>query len=106
LSSRAWTAFERLVAQLTGGQRTWGDEDRIDVVTVGDDEWAVECKWLKAPTIADVERYLEYNQTKADKRGMKNALVIKRKAGRGKGTPVLAIVKLTEKVEDARDATV
>lgn len=100
MASRAWTAIERAVARLTGGERTWGDPTRIDVITVGDDTWAVETKNYKAPTIAMCEAWLAYNQIKADKRGMKSALVVKRKGGRGKPTPYLAIFQLTEPEPD------
>jgi len=95
MASRSWTAIERAVARLTGGERTWGDPSRIDVITVGDDTWAIEVKNLKAPSIAQMEAYLTYNKVKADKRGMKSALVVKRKAGKGRPTPFLAIFEIS-----------
>lgn len=86
--SGAWKAVERTVALLTGGVRAWDSRDSIDVLT---DEYAIEVKNVKAPTIAMCERWLEHNAPKAAGRGLKNALVVKRRAGRGTSTPYLAV---------------
>lgn len=87
-----WKAIERAVAELVGGERTWNSDEDVDVMTA---EWALEVKNLKAPTIADCERILAHNAPKAQAVGKRNALVIKRKAGRGVFTPFLAVFPLT-----------
>jgi len=89
--SAAWKAVERTVAALVGGDRAWDSRDDIDVLT---DEYAIEVKNVKAPTIAMCERWLEHNAPKAAGRGLKNALIVKRRAGRGSPTPYLAIFPL------------
>jgi hypothetical protein len=61
------------------------------------DRWAIEVKHLKAPTIAEIELYLQHNRPKAEGRGLKNALIVKRKAGRGRPSPFLAIFELTDR---------
>ena len=91
--SGTWKSIERAVAALVGGKRTWNSDLDVDVVVEG---WAVEVKHLKAPTIAEVERILIHNAPKAAAMGLGNALVIKRKAGRGRPTPFLAVFQLTE----------
>lgn len=60
----------------------------------------MEVKWLTAPRIATIEQALAHNQKKADAKGYGNALVIKRKAGRGKPTPYLAVFPLEVASDD------
>jgi uncharacterized protein YlaN (UPF0358 family) len=57
---------------------------------------SVEIKNLTAPSVAQLERYLAHNQTKIDRDipGAINALVVKRKAGRGQSTPYLLVMPL------------
>lgn len=59
--------------------------------------WAVEVKNLRSVTIADCERILQHNQAKADQRDppLKSALVVKRKAGTGRKTPMLLVIDLS-----------
>lgn len=89
--SAAWKAIERAVAALVGGERTWDSKDDIDVIVDG---WAIEVKNRKAISIAECEAWLAHNAPKAAARGLKNALVVKRRGGRGVGTPFLAIFPL------------
>lgn len=96
MASDAWKHIERAVARLTGGERTWDSKDDIDVITDG---WAIEVKNRKAITIAQVEAWLRHNAPKAQERGLGNALVVKRRAGRGVVTPFLAIFPLTDSSE-------
>jgi hypothetical protein len=121
----AWKDVERSVARLTGGVRSW-DTD-IDVIVPvrwadgyipADDAngselladarrtrllegWALECKNLKHPTIAEMELVLVYNQKKIDALHltdvMHNGIVVKRKAGPGRETPYLFITALSVK---------
>lgn len=86
-----WKAIERAVAALTSGTRTWDSRDAIDVIT---DEYAIEVKNVKGPTIAQCEAWLRHNEPKAAGRGLKNALIVKRRAGRGTPTPYLAVFPL------------
>lgn len=97
MASQAWKAIERAVADLTGGTREWGSDDDVDVVA-GD--YCLEVKYLKAPTIADLERFLIHNQPKANGRGLKNGLIVKRKAGRGRPSPFLAVIPLSPALGD------
>lgn len=87
----AWKSIERAVAALVGGTRTWNSDLDIDVITDG---WAVEVKNLTSPTVADLERILAHNAPKAASAGLKSALVVKRKGGRGRPTPYLAVFDL------------
>jgi len=89
MSTDTWKSIERLVAELVGGRRSW--ESDIDV-RVGD--WGLEVKHLTAPTIADIERFLIHNAKKTEPLGLRNGLVVKRRAGRGRETPLLLIVPL------------
>lgn len=91
MASSTWKAVERTVAALVGGDRAWDSRDDIDVLT---EDYAIEVKHRKAPTIAQVEGWLRHNEPKAQGRGLKNALVVKRKAGRGVQTPHLLILPL------------
>jgi hypothetical protein len=121
----AWKAVEREVASLTDGVRSW--ETDIDVIVpvrwadgytppmgltgaelLADakrtrllEGWALECKNLKHPTIAEMELVLVYNQKKIDALGLTdvfhNGIVVKRVAGRGRGTPYLFITELSAK---------
>lgn len=93
----AWKAIERAVAELVDGERTWNSEEDIDVQTA---DYAIECKHLKAPTVADLERILAHNAPKAASVGKRNALVVKRAAGRGRKSPFLAVFVLS-KEQDA-----
>ena len=70
----------------------------IDVLT---DEYVLEVKHRRGITIAQVEAWLAHNAAKAKGRGLKNALIVKRKAGPGRATPYLAIFPLTEGEPDA-----
>lgn len=88
----AWKAIERAVAGLVGGKRTWNSDEDVDVVVDG---FAIEVKNLKAPTIAECELILLHNRKKANAMGLDSALVVKRKAGRGRPSPFLAIFELT-----------
>lgn len=105
--TRAWKDIERAVAHLTGGERTAMMSDEIDVTIPPDPcptcgigkGWAVEVKWLAAPRVATIEQVLSHNKTKADAKGYGNAVVVKRKAGRGKSTPYLAIFRLSDQEE-------
>ena len=94
----SWKAIERAVSVLVNGKRTWNSDEDVDVVTDG---FAIECKHLKAPTVAECELYLLHNRPKAAKMGLHSALVVKRKAGRGRPSPFLAIFELTEGEADA-----
>lgn len=91
MTSQAWKAIERTVASLAGGTRSWNSEDDIDVLT---DTYAIEVKHRQAITIAQVEAWLRHNKPKAAARGLKNAVVVKRKAGRGTPTPYIACFEL------------
>lgn len=97
MASAAWKGIERTVARLVGGERTWSSPEHIDVVVEG---WALEVKNVTAPTVAQLEGFLRHNRPKAESRGLKSALVIKRRAGRGIPTPYLAIFELTEPTID------
>ena len=90
----SWKSIERLVAELLGGVRSWNSEDDIDVLVPDDKnpEWGVEVKWWRAITVAQIEGWLTHNAVKCDARGIKNALVVKRKAGRGSPTPFLLVI--------------
>jgi hypothetical protein len=119
MTSSAWKGVERLVAVILGGVRSWETDHDVLVPTwakvgflpavdegpevlmyqhkVGQIQLAsVEVKNLKAPTVAQLERYLAHNQTKIDRDipGAINALVVKRKAGRGQFTPYLLVMPL------------
>ena len=89
MSTDTWKSIERLVAELVGGRRSW--ETEIDVMVGG---WGLEVKHLTAPTIADIERFLIHNAKKTEATGLRNGLVVKRRAGRGRATPLLLIVPL------------
>lgn len=93
VSPSSWKEIERTVAALTGGVRTWNSDDDIDVVTP---DYAIEVKNRQGITIAQCERWLDHNQKKAAGRGLKNALVVKRRAGRGTKTPYLLVLPITE----------
>jgi hypothetical protein len=93
VASATWKAIERTVALLVGGERTWNSPEHIDVEVDG---WAIECKNVTAPSIAQVEGWLRHNRPKAESKGLKSALVVKRRAGKGTPTPYLAIFELTE----------
>lgn len=92
----AWKAIERAVAALVGGKRTWNSDEDIDVQVDG---WAIECKNVKGPTVAQCELWLQHNQAKADSLGLHNGLVVKRRAGRGRPSPYLFIAALTAEGE-------
>lgn len=118
--SGAWKALERLVAATMEGTRSF-DTDH-DVLVVTNDRGtafdlkapggallptlarggaieiaSIECKNLTAPSVAQLERFLEKNRVKADRDGARfSALVVKRKAGPGKKTPALLVVPLEE----------
>ena len=118
MASSQWKAIERFVAKLLGGRRSF-DTD-IDVIVVTDpgmfsadeieemtgaelerharadrlEAWAVEVKNRQDLTIPMTERFLEHNRAKALRFHMRNALVIKRKAGSGIPTPYLLIIPL------------
>lgn len=91
MASKTWAAIERLVAAVTGGRRTWWTE--TDVIV---DDWGLEVKYLKAPTLAQLEQHLMKNQEKQSKRGRKAGLVVKRRGGRGRRTPLLLLVEIPE----------
>lgn len=93
MAPSTWKEIERTVAALTGGVRTWNSDDDIDVLT---EDYAIEVKNRKAPTVSQIEAWLRHNEKKAAGRGLKNALVIKRKAGRGFPTPYLLVIPITE----------
>src|SRR3990167_941 len=95
MSTDTWKSIERLVAELIGGRRTWGTD--IDVMVSG---WGLEVKHLTAPTIADIERFLIHNAKKTGPLGLRNGLVVKRRAGRGGATPLLLIVPLIDQTLD------
>jgi hypothetical protein len=102
--TQGWRAIERAVGHLVGGARTSPLADAIDVTippTDGHPGWAVEVKWTKAPTVAQIENWLTHNQSKADAKGYGNALIVKRKAGRGHPTPYLAIFPIEAEDKDA-----
>ena len=93
MSSAAWKQIERTVALLVGGERTWNSPEHIDVEVEG---YAIEVKNVTAPSISQVEGWLRHNRPKAESKGLKSALVVKRRAGKGTPTPYLAIFELTE----------
>lgn len=120
MSSSAWKALERTVAAIFGGVRAWDTDHDVLVVTdhrdpryrlgvspsgaallelsrMGVLELAsVECKNLKGPTVAQVEGFLTKNAEKMARDGITgmNALVVKRKAGPGKRTPMLFVTEI------------
>lgn len=56
---------------------------------------SIEVKNLKAPSVAQLEAFLVKNRAKADRDGVRHsALVIKRKAGRGRPTPFLLVMEV------------
>lgn len=58
---------------------------------------SIEVKNLKVATVAALEGHLHKNRLKADRDGVRyNALVVKRKAGRGVQTPPLLVIRLDE----------
>lgn len=113
MASKAWAQVERTVAAILGGVRSWQTDHDVLVVTAArPGVWpepginghqllamsrlgavtlaSVECKNLKAPTVAALELFLIKNRQKADRDGVaESALVIKRKAGSGRPTPYL-----------------
>lgn len=91
MPSKSWAAIERLVASVTGGVRSWWST--TDVIV---DDWGLEVKYLTAPTLAELERHLVKNQQKQAKFGRKAGLVVKRKGGRGKQTPLLLLVEIPQ----------
>jgi hypothetical protein len=121
----AWKTVERTVAAILGGVRSWQTDHDVLVVlpspqgfgpTFREDQKpevlmelhrlgllglvSVEVKHLKAPTVAQLEAFLAKNQEKIDRDipHAVNALVVKRKAGRGAETPFLLVmpIALTE----------
>lgn len=92
MATKTWATIERLVAAVTGGIRTWWTETDVTV----DGEWGLEVKYLTAPSLAELERYLEKNKQKQSRYGRKAGLVVKRRGGRGKRTPLLLIVELPQ----------
>ena len=116
----AWKAIERTVAAILGGIRSWNTDHDVLVQIEGGLAGAsptgdalmmlhrmgvirlasVEIKHLKGPTVAQLEGFLAKNQEKIDRDipGAVNALVVKRKAGRGTETPYLFVmpIALTE----------
>lgn len=114
----AWKQLERLVAAVLGGVRSWDTDHDVLVITdakipflpdgketgsellglsrKGIVELAsIEVKNLKAPTVAQLEAFLQLNRQKADRDGVRyNALVVKRKAGVGRKTMPLLVVPL------------
>jgi hypothetical protein len=94
----AWKSIERLAAELLGGDRAWDSEEDCDVLVPSkkNPEWNVEVKWRLGPTFAQAEAWLALNQTKCEKFDppLKNALLVKRKAGRGKKTPWLLVMRV------------
>lgn len=123
--SEQWKAIERFVAKLLGGTRTF-DTD-IDVMLIVDpgifsvdeltemsgpeiqrhskagrlEAWAVEVKNRQDLSIPMIERFLEHNRAKAARFRMRNAMVVKRKAGSGIPTPYLLIIPLETNGEHA-----
>lgn len=94
MASKSWASIERLVAKVTGGVRSWWST--TDVIV---DDWGLEVKYLTAPTVAEVERHLIKNQQKQAKHRRKAGLVVKRKGGRGRKTPLLLVVELPQEEE-------
>lgn len=116
--SSQWKAIERFVAKLVGGLRSF-DTD-IDVILVTDpgmfpadeiaemsgeeiqrhskagrlEAWAIEVKNRQDLSIPMIERFLEHNRAKSARFRMRNAMVVKRKAGSGVSTPYLLIIPL------------
>lgn len=119
----SWKAIERAVARMARGVRSWDTDadvivpvdwkvpyDPDDPYTGGElisharrglmEGWLIEVKNLKGPTIADMEKVLEHNAAKIERLGvqgkLKNAVVVKRKAGIGVRTPFLLIIPLDD----------
>lgn len=97
--SKAWKDFERLVALMTGGLRTWWTS--VDVTLYQEDQegayWGIECKHLKNMTLADIERAVDYANERSAKMNIppeRTALAVKRVGGRGTKTKVLLIYEL------------
>jgi hypothetical protein len=117
----SWKNLERLVAATLAGVRSWDtDHDTLVVTDPGTviripetgaallefakqgylELASIEVKNLKGPTVAQLEAYLRKNREKADRDGVRwNALVVKRKAGRGNATMALLVVPLEEFLE-------
>jgi len=118
MTSSAWKSVERMVAGLLGGVRSWQTDH--DVLLITDDKGlyvdpeangdalltlsrmglielsSVEVKNLTGPTVAQLEGYLAKNARKMARDGItgQNALVIKRRPGRGHSSPYLLVVPL------------
>ena len=99
MASKAWADIERAVAKLVGGERSWDSRDHIDVLE-HETGYALEVKNTTGPTVAQLERWLLHNQKKAAGRGMKSALIVKRRAGRGRPSPYLAVFQITSPEPD------
>lgn len=96
--SKAWKDFERLVAALVGGIRTWwASTDVVVTYPVGGESWGIECKHLKNMTLAGIEQAVDYAYERSASLGIppeRTALAVKRVGGRGIRTKVLLIYEL------------
>lgn len=95
MADKPWKAFERLVGDLIGGHRYWGNSG--ESVDCESDRFVVQCKHVKTMSLAAMSRLAGQAEADAKGRGGKIGVVAaKLRLGYGVRTPTLMILTAEE----------
>lgn len=90
MSDKPFKQFERVCAQLIGGDRFPANQGGD--VDVESDTLSGQCKLVKNMPLAELSRQVVQIEAAAKKKGKRGVLFIKHRNGRGNPTPLLVIM--------------
>lgn len=90
MANRPWKQHERASAQLIGGARYWSNSgEAIDC----ESSWAVvQAKHVKTCSLAALEALALEAERQGQQKGKVGMVCIRRRAGRGRSTPLLVVL--------------